>query len=147
MGRKANLLDRSEFWEGELVICKQSDKQHWPAQITKVDQNASLNSKRYTVKHFVTGKVEVVNKKHLFPYKENRDFVDNYQEIVDFVHAWREIENEFKADDHLPVLSHKSHHGKAEGKESHGDSNHGGSSHSKHGGSSHGGSSHSKHKK
>ena len=125
MGRKADLIDRSEFWPGELVICKQSDKQHWPAEITKVDQNAPLNSKRYTVKHFVTGKVEVVNKKNLFPYKENRDFVDNYKEIVDFVHAWREIEDEFKSDDHLTELVNKSHHGK----ESLGDSNHGGSSH------------------
>ena len=127
MRRKANLQDRSEFWDGELVICKQRDKQHWPGQITKVEQSAPLNSKRYTVKHFVTGKVEVLSKKHLFPYKENRDFVDNYQDIVDFVHAWREIENEFKSDDHIPMLSqtHKSTHSKVDGSHSH---SHGGGS-------------------
>ena len=91
----SHLVNRGQFWEGELVISKQKKGLHWPAQVVKVDPEHRLKDRRYTVRHFVTDKTEFLDKKHLFPYKENREMRETYKDLFDFVKAWEMIEEEF----------------------------------------------------
>lgn len=91
----SHLVDRSQFWEGELVISKKKKGLHWPAQVVKVDEDHRLKDRRYNVRLFGTGKVEFVDKKHLYPYKENRGLREEYKDIFDYVNAWEIIEEKF----------------------------------------------------
>jgi len=105
MGSKvSHLVNRSQFWEDELVIAKHKNKLHWPAKVVKVDHATALNERRYSVRHFVTDEVEFLAKKNLYPYKENREIRQAYQDLFDFVKAWEEIEEKFVSEfPHLAV--------------------------------------------
>ena len=94
-GKISHLVNRSQFWEDELVIAKHKDKLHWPAKVVKVDHEIALNERRYSVRHFVTGETEFLAKKKLYPYKENRAIREAYQDLFDFVKAWEQIEERF----------------------------------------------------
>ena len=97
-GKISHLVNRSQFWEDELVIAKHKDKLHWPAKVIKVDHEIALNERRYTVRHFYTNETEFLAKKKLYPYKENRAIREAYKDLFDYVKAWEEIELRFLSD-------------------------------------------------
>ena len=86
-------VKKESFQPGDLIFAKVKGHPHWPCIIDKVDEDKSLEVKRYHIFFFGTYETAHLAVQNIWPYEENKDRFGKPRGTKDFNEGLADIQS------------------------------------------------------